>query len=120
MKTIPKIITALAVGVTLAGSSVAAPKTTSKIPANAQKITVTLPEGYSKSTRSVKAGRPVALTFFLKSNAGCGNEVMLPAANWKKTLQVGQKATVIYTPKKSGPLTFACSMNHMKGSILVK
>lgn len=120
MKTTPKVLTTLAAGTAIASSSAAAPKSAPKVPANAQKITVTLPQGYTNSTRSVKAGQPVALTFYLKSNAGCGNEVMLPAANWKKTLQVGQKATVVYTPKKSGTLSFACGMNHMKGSIVVK
>ncbi|HEX9995661.1 MAG TPA: cupredoxin domain-containing protein [Abditibacterium sp.] len=85
-----------------------------------QKINIALPSGYSTSKRSVKAGKPVALTFFLQSNAGCGNTISFPAAKWQKTLEVGQSATVIYTPKKSGSLTFTCGMNHMKGSIRVK
>jgi plastocyanin domain-containing protein len=113
MKKIPFLLAAVFAG---ALPLSAAPK----IPANAQKITVTLPQGYTASPRTVRAGKPVALTFLLASNAGCGNEVMVPAAKWKKTLKVGQRATVIYTPKKSGPLVFACGMNHMKGSIVVK
>jgi YHS domain-containing protein/plastocyanin len=116
MKTSPKVLATLATGAALAAPSMAAPK----VPANAQKVTVTLPRDYKASSVSVKAGKPVALTFFLQSDAGCGNEVMLPAANWKKSLQVGERATVMYTPKKSGTLNFACSMNHLKGSLLVK
>ncbi len=116
MKTTSPILSALAASALFGAASMAAPK----IPANAQKITVTLPQGYSASKRVVQAGKPVALTFFLQSNAGCGNEVMVPAAKWKKTLKVGERATVVYTPKKSGPLTFACGMNHMKGSIVVR
>src|SRR6187402_2247656 len=67
-----------------------------------QKVTVTLPDGYAQGAATVKAGKPVAITFFLKSEAGCGDEVVVPAANWRKKLSVGEKATVTYTPKKSG------------------
>jgi plastocyanin domain-containing protein len=81
---------------------------------------VTLPEGYKDNNLAVKAGKPVALTFFLKSDAGCGNTVKVPDAKWQKTLKIGEKATVVYTPKKSGKLAFACGMDHMKGSVIVK
>ena len=102
----------------------AAPKApTNPAPAKAKaprKVLITLPLDYKEQpAATVKAGQPVALTFFLKSEAGCGNTVVLPAAKWKKTLKVGEKATVVYTPTKTGPLAFACGMNHMKGSLLV-
>jgi plastocyanin domain-containing protein len=104
-----------------AGVSVAAPKKPVKAaPVVTQKATITLPEGYKTGAVTLKAGRPVALTFFLKSDAGCGNTVKLPIANWTKTLKVGEKATVKFTPKKSGSLNFSCSMDMDKGTILVK
>lgn len=106
-------------------ASFAAPKVPAKpAPAKAkapQKVLITLPLDYKATpAATVKAGQPVALTFFLKSEAGCGDTVVFPAAKWKKTLKVGEKATVVYTPTKTGPLNFACGMNHMKGSLLVK
>ena len=86
-----------------------------------KKVLITLPLDYKTApAATVKAGQPVALTFFLKSDAACGNTVVLPAANWKKTLKVGQKATIVYTPTKTGPLAFQCGMGMMKGSLLVK
>jgi hypothetical protein len=93
---------------------------TKPVPANAQRITIELPGGYKTSAATVKAGRPVAITFKLKSEAGCGDEVVVPAAKWRKKLKVGQSATVVYTPAKSGALKFVCGMNMYKGSILVK
>ncbi len=96
----------------------AAPKAPAKAP---KKILITLPMDYkNKPAATLKTGQPVALTFFLKSEAGCGNTVVLPAAKWKKTLKVGERATVVYTPTKSGVLQFACGMDMMKGSLLVK
>lgn len=104
----------------VSAATFAAPKAPAKAQ-TPQKVTITLPMDYKdQPAATVKAGQPVALTFFLKSEAGCGDTVTLPAAKWQKTLKVGEKATVVYTPTKTGPLNFACSMNHMKGSLLVK
>ena len=117
---------ALATLGTLGVTLMAAPKTPAKVKAPAkakapQKVLITLPIDYkTKPAATIKAGQPVALTFYLKSDAGCGNTVVLPAAKWKKTLKVGEKATVVYTPTATGPLAFACSMDMLKGSLLVK
>jgi plastocyanin len=114
-----KIITApfvLKVGSGVAPSSASA----SVIPPNAQKVTVQLPEGYKSGVTTVKAGTPIALTFALKSEAGCGDDIVVPTANWHKKLKVGESATVVVTPQKSGELKFACSMDMLKGSIKVQ
>ena len=116
--------TALAVGAAMtAATSVAAAKPTQPAkpaPAKVQQVTVMLPAGYKSGVVTVKAGKPVALTFRLMKDAGCGNEVAVPAAKWRKTLKVGENATVTFTPKKSGPLAFACGMGMMKGTLTVK
>ena len=68
----------------------------------------------------MQAGKPVALTFKLTSDAGCGNSITVPAAKWSKTLKMGESATVFYTPTKSGALRFVCSVGMMKGSAIVQ
>lgn len=105
-----------------ATSSTRSDVTTSvSIPANAQKVDISLPEGYKKGAATVKAGTPVALTFTLKSEASCGDTIVVPSANnWRKTLKIGESATVVYTPTKSGTLDFSCGMNMLKGSIVVQ
>lgn len=116
-------LTALAMSATM-NTPMTGAAPTKKAPAKSkaapQKVMVMLPDGYKNGAATVKAGKPVALTFHLAKDGGCGNAVMVPAANWKKTLKVGEKATVTFTPKKSGPLTFACTMNMMKGTLTVK
>lgn len=118
-----KTLTALATSALITGAAHAA--ATKKAPAKAskaapQKVMVMLPDGYKTGAATVKAGKPVALTFHLMKDAGCGNTVSVPSAKWTKALKVGEKATVTFTPKKSGPLAFACSMNMMKGTLTVK
>jgi hypothetical protein len=97
----------------------ATPSTTA-IPQNAQRITIALPSGYKSGVATLKAGTPAAITFKLQSDAGCGDDIVLPAAKWRKKLKVGESATVVYTPQKSGDLKFACSMDMYKGTIIVK
>lgn len=93
---------------------------TTAIPQNAQRVTIVLPSGYKSGVATLKAGTPAAITFKLQSDAGCGDDIALPAAKWRKKLKVGESATVVYTPQKSGDLKFACSMDMYKGTIIVK
>ena len=115
----------IAAGCAAGAASIAAPKTPAKPVAAKikapQKVLITLAPDYKNTpAATVKAGQPVALPFYLKSEAGCGDTVVLPAAKWKKTLKIGEKATVVYTATKTGALNFACSMNDMKGLLRVK
>jgi len=113
-----KIITAPFVVNVAAGS--ASTPVAQTIPANAQKISIDLPDGYNPKQATVKAGKPVAITFRLVSDAGCGNNITLPAAKWSKTLKVGESATVVYTPTKTGELKFACDMDMYRGTLKVE
>lgn len=85
-----------------------------------QALSLSLPLDYRAAAATVTAAQPVALTFKLTEDAGCGNTISLPAADWTKTLKVGESATVIYTPTQSVALNFQCGMGHMKGTLLVK
>jgi plastocyanin domain-containing protein len=113
-------LAALALGVAPAPVVFNSAAPANSAPPGAQKVTVMLPAGYKSGAATVKAGKPVALTFHLTKDAGCGNEVVVPAANWRRTLKVGEKATVTFTPKKSGPLAFSCGMGMYKGTLAVR
>ena len=107
-----------AVSLTCGGIQLASAKPANHAPV--QKVTIDLPAGYKAGAATVKAGQRVALTFHLKSEAGCGDQVSVPDAKWKKGLKVGQSATVEYTPTKSGVLHFSCGMGMYQGTIIVK
>jgi plastocyanin domain-containing protein len=85
-----------------------------------RKITIELPAGYAASKVTLTKGQPVALTFVLKKESGCGDTVVVPEAKWRAALKVGGSATLIYTPQKTGSLKFACPMNMFRGSLQVK
>ena len=76
-------------------------------------------QGYEPATITVKAGRPMKLTFVRTSDKVCGTEVVFPSMNLKRTLPLNQPVDVEFTPSKSGEITFVCDMNMLKGTIVV-
>ncbi len=85
-----------------------------------QKATITINGGYTPSTISVTAGKPVELTFLRKSAAGCDGELLIPGLKFDKTLKQGEKTVVKFTPKKGQSLPFSCGMHMYKGEVVVK
>ncbi|MGI8923322.1 MAG: cupredoxin domain-containing protein [Fimbriimonadales bacterium] len=84
-----------------------------------QKATVTVDGGFSPSTISVKAGKPVQLTFDTKSR-GCADEVVFESPKMRKALTNGTKTVVTFTPKKAGTYAFGCPMGMYKGKVVAK
>jgi plastocyanin len=85
-----------------------------------QRATIVVDGEYQPAQVSVKAGQPVALTFVRKEKSGCGSVVQIPALKLKRELKAGGKTTVLFTPRKTGPLAFTCGMGMYKGQILVR
>ena len=86
----------------------------------ARAVTIELPGGYKTGAAKIKAGQAAQVTFVLKEDAGCGNDVVFSAAHWRKTFKVGERVTVKLPPQKRGELKFACGMDMYKGSLLVQ
>lgn len=85
-----------------------------------QKATVIIDGGYSPASLTVKAGRPVELTFVRKSATGCDDELLIPGLKFDKKLKQGEKAVVRFTPTTPQTLAFTCGMKMYKGQIVVK
>jgi plastocyanin domain-containing protein len=127
MKSILFVIT---VGVVLAGCQQSDPGTTSasstqpsqqaeSAATGAQKLTVTVDNGFSPESLNVKAGQPVEITFDTKHKA-CATQVIFEGLGIKKDLTDGQKTVVSFTPDKAGTYAFACPMNMFKGEVVAK
>ena len=84
-----------------------------------QKVTVKVDGTYSPSDITVKAGKPVEITFIKGKNVGCGGTVVFSSLGITKELKA-EKTVVAFTPKKAGTIAFACPMGMYKGSIAVK
>jgi Cu+-exporting ATPase len=75
---------------------------------------------YSPNALSLVAGKPVELTFVGGKGVGCGDVIVLPDLNIKKTLDRSGKAVVRFTPTKAGTLKLTCGMGHYSGKIVVR
>jgi hypothetical protein len=84
-----------------------------------QQANITIRDGYHPNTIVVKRGIPLRLNFDLQEE-GCTATVTFKDFDIKKLLTPFEIATVEFTPDISGSFTFACPMNMIEGSIVVK
>ena len=59
-------------------------------------------EGYSPATISIQKGKPIKLIFLREDDKNCGDEVVFPMLNIKKSLPVGQEVAVEINPTENG------------------
>ena len=85
---------------------------------NTAKITISK-RGYEPKEIAVKKGQPVKLEFFREDEENCGEELVFPKLNIKKSLPVGATATVEFTPQESGEIGFTCGMDMLRGKVIV-
>lgn len=86
-----------------------------------QKATVTVQDGkYSPSTIEVKKGKSVQITFKGGMNMGCGATIEFKSLKQTKTVKEGKTVTFSFTPSSAGEIKFACSMDMIRGKVVVK
>lgn len=85
-----------------------------------QEINVTISSNaYTPNTIEAQAGMPLRITFAANEDAGCGREVVIPDFSIKKIVPGGGNASVELKSLKTGRYPFACSMDMMRGTIIV-
>jgi RND family efflux transporter MFP subunit len=88
---------------------------------NVQTARVTVSDkGFEPNRVTVRAGVPARITFVRTVEATCATEVTLPAMKIKRPLPLNQPVDVEFTPEKTGDIEFACGMNMLKGTIVIK
>lgn len=75
--------------------------------------------GYTPKSIAVKKGATVRLAFLRKDADNCGDELVFPALNIKKSLPVGETVEVEVTPEQTGEIKFACGMDMLRGKLIV-
>ncbi|MDP1721921.1 MAG: sulfite exporter TauE/SafE family protein [Candidatus Gottesmanbacteria bacterium] len=75
--------------------------------------------GYSADATTLKVGVPVRLRLIADNAQSCARAFTIPGLGISKILPVNGQEEIVFTPQKSGPLTFACSMGMYTGSFNV-
>jgi RND family efflux transporter MFP subunit len=89
--------------------------------ANVQEARVTVSEkGFEPSRVTLRAGARARLTFVRTTDATCATEVVVPALKIKRPLPLNQPVAIEFTPDKRGDVAFACGMDMLSGTLVVR
>jgi hypothetical protein len=103
-----------------AGQGSAAPSQAARPASSFQTASVTITQiGFEPETLTLRAGVPARITFTRTTENTCGTEVEFPDLDISRALPLNQPVVIELTPK-SGELTFACGMNMLRGTIVVR
>lgn len=77
--------------------------------------------GYSADKIALAAGVPARLVFTRTEEGGCTHQVQIPAFGVEATdLPLNEPVAIEFTPEEAGTFTFACGMDMIQGSLLVR
>ncbi|MBX9578814.1 MAG: cupredoxin domain-containing protein [Gemmataceae bacterium] len=85
-----------------------------------QEVEVVVQGGYTPDRIEVRQGRPVRLSFLRRESNPCTEQVVLGDFGIARTLPQGERVPVEFTPEKAGEFPFHCSMNMVRGTLVVK
>lgn len=78
-------------------------------------------DGYTPTSVALRAGVPARLVFTRTTDDTCGTDVHAPALGVARTpLPLGRPVAVAFTPGEAGRFTFACGMDMLEGTIVVR
>lgn len=83
------------------------------------KIAVT-EKGFEPASITLKPNVPARVTFVRQTDKTCATAVSIPEYKIERELPLNEPVVVEFTPKKAGEFTFACGMNMLKGTVVVK
>ena len=87
-----------------------------------QVIEITIgPTGYEPEALELQQGIPARLVFTRTTENTCATEIHSPDLGIEKTpIPLNETVEITLTPQDSGTFTFACGMDMLKGTIVVK
>ncbi len=95
-------------------------KKEAEVKGNYQEVDVRITSSkYTPNTIIAKEKIPLKINFYADENAGCAREVVFPDFKIIKLIPGGGKATVDINPDKKGTFKFRCSMDMMRGKLIV-
>lgn len=85
-----------------------------------QQIKIIVKGGYTPDRIVVERGRPVRLDFDREENDSCSDTVIFSDFGIAKPLPAFKTTSIVFTPTKTGEFAFNCSMNMLRGKLIVE
>jgi RND family efflux transporter MFP subunit len=77
-------------------------------------------DGFVPATVTVPTGSAIDLVLTRQSNETCATDVVIPALNVRKPLPLNRPVVVRIPPQSAGEIAFACGMNMLRGTVVVR
>lgn len=85
-----------------------------------QRVTICVrSDGYTADATTLKSGVPVRLRLIADQAKGCARAFTIPGLGISKVLPVNGEDEIVFTPKSTGSLAYACSMGMYTGQFQV-
>ena len=86
-----------------------------------QKVEIAVTKGgFVPATAEVTPGVPIELVFTRRTDDTCAKEVDVPSVKVRKALPLNQPVSIIVPAGSARTLAFACGMNMLKGTVVVR
>ncbi len=76
--------------------------------------------GYKPNIILAKKGIPLKINIYAETNAGCGGEILFPDFNIDELIPFGGSKLIIINPDKEGTFKFRCSMDMLRGNLIIQ
>ena len=89
--------------------------------ADVQEATITVGAmSFEPSRLTLRAGAPARLMFIRTSDTTCATSVVFPSLKMTRELPLNKAVTIEFTPSQAGEVAFACGMNMLRGTVVVR
>jgi len=86
-----------------------------------QRVSIAVTErGFEPASVTVQSGRPVTLLVTRRTERTCATGLILRAHGIDEKLPLGRTVAIRFTPEHAGQLTYACPMDMIQGTIVVR
>jgi plastocyanin domain-containing protein len=116
------LVSALAgCGGTKSGSSTTAQTPGPVAASGAQEVRLTVTDkGFEPAEITVEKDRPIVLTVTRKTDATCAKEIVFKGMDVRRDLPLNEDVRIELPAHPSGTLEYACGMDMIKGSLVVR
>jgi plastocyanin domain-containing protein len=77
-------------------------------------------DGFVPARAKVKVGEPLKLVVTRKVDVTCATEIVIKDYDINQPLPLGQRVELTLTPKKPGPIRYACAMDMVSGELVAE
>jgi plastocyanin domain-containing protein len=111
----------LSCAVALAGLSAACTSDSRGAPGGGRRIAIAVTDqGFVPASVTVASGKPVTLVVTRRTDATCATELVVKAYGINRPLPLGRPVEVTFTPERPETLRYACAMDMVAGTMVVR